>query len=394
MFSYFKTAFIHIFRKKMRSLLTISGICIGILSIMIIATIGNFGKTTLNSELDSMGMGGLMVSAQNPLSQGMKDSDLTTIKKIDEVALATPILFNATQLEIINKNSNCIVFGVDEKVTSVVNIKNLYGRFINRFDVASSSNVCVVDEAFAKSSYKRGNIVGKKVSVLYSGSYVNFDIIGVVETGSSIMQAFMGEYLPNFIYIPHTTARSLLSKDSFDNIAIKLKPNTDGELASKKIKSTTEQFSTEKNIVKVENLAKQKDNLNNIMSIVTIILTAIAGISLLVSGLSIMTVMLVCVSERTREIGIKKSIGASKSIILKEFLAEAFLISLIGGVAGVFLGNICVFVGCLFLNIPFFFDAWLNLFCVVFGVVLGVIFGVYPAIKASKLSPMEALRRN
>ena len=143
---------------------------------------------------------------------------------------------------------------------------------------------------------------------------------------------------------------------------------------------------------RAQNLNQQKDELNGVMDIVALVLSAIGGISLLVAGLSIMTVMLVTVHERTREIGIKKAIGASRRIILFEFLAESAVLSFIGGISGLLFGIGAGFVGCLLLGLPFSVDAKALLFCVLFSVVIGILFGVYPASKAAVLSPARSLR--
>ena len=142
----------------------------------------------------------------------------------------------------------------------------------------------------------------------------------------------------------------------------------------------------------MENMAAQMNKLNGILDIVTFVLSVIAGISLVVAGLSIMTVMLVSVNERTREIGIKKSIGASRSTIMKEFLVESLIISLLGSLSGAAAGVFISYLGCLVLSVDFVFNLSMFIFCVAFAVALGILFGVYPALQAVKLKPVDALR--
>ena len=143
----------------------------------------------------------------------------------------------------------------------------------------------------------------------------------------------------------------------------------------------------------MENLNSHKEQLNSVLDIVTTVLSIIGGISLVVAGLSIMTVMLVSVHERTREIGIKKSIGASKSAILFEFLAESLFITLIGGLAGAAIGTAAVVCGSLMIGLDVILNFRLILFCIGFTMIVGVLFGVYPAVKAAGLKPVDALRQ-
>ena len=229
------------------------------------------------------------------------------------------------------------------------------------------------------------------MEILLGGEYKEFEIIGIVKADSSILQNITG-YIPSIIYTPYTTLQNGIGKSDFDQIAVKVKTSYDAEATGQTIISTLEAGSNDTGAYKAENLAKQRDKLTNLLNIVTMVLSAIGSISLIVAGLGIMTSMIVAVNERTREIGIKKAIGASNFSIMMEFLIESLFVSVIGCLIGILIGSLAAFaagqiVG-MSLMIPFNY-----LFtCTLAAVILGVIFGVYPAVKASKLSPVQALR--
>lgn len=391
-----KNALRNIIRKRFRSFLTIIGIAIGVLSVIIISTIGGLGKLSIDRELDSVGLGGLTISASQEVKEVQQVSlitkDLEIISSNQNVQAATPIIMDYTKSLINRTEEKSLLWGVDRNVEEVVDMELLHGRLINKFDIDSSSNVCVVDKAYALATYKRTNIVGKKVNIMINQVYEEFTVVGVVSSGGNILNNLVGNYIPNFLYIPFTTFQVLSGKYNFDQILAKLNSNTDPEVATASVTSTLEKSNGIKNSIKAESLSKEKEQLNNILNTFTLVLSAIASISLIISGLSIMTVMLVSVRERTKEIGIKKSIGASKFTILLEFIVEAFMISLIGSLMGILAGGLLIFIASIIFPIPFYLNMNLVLFCIVFSIVIGVIFGAYPASKASKLRPVDALR--
>ena len=390
---YLKNAFFHIWRKKGRAFLTILGISIGVMSVVLISMIGDVGKYTIQSELSSMGIDGVMVSIkkdQQKLTMGSQE--LKLLQQEEGVIKATPFMTSYSNIRMRQEDSKSLIWGIDQDSSDIISLEIVHGRAITKADVLSMAKVCVVDESFAKANYHRSNIVGKKLSVSFDGRYETFTVIGVAKSGGNILQGLMGDVVPCFTYLPYSTMQQMSLQSGFDKVVMKLNDNIDRkELENDIIETMASSFGVE-DAVEIEDLNQQMDQLNDILNIVTAILTVIAGISLLVAGLSIMTVMLVSVSERTKEIGIKKSIGATRGIILMEFMTESFLLTLIGAAAGVLVGVGLGTAGCLFLGIHVIINTKTILWSVIFAVVVGVLFGVYPAWKASRLSPVEALR--
>lgn len=390
MFYCINNAIRSISRKKSRSLLTIIGISIGILSVVIITIIGDIGKQMLNKELSSMGISGITIKLSNENGSVLLDEEkLQEVQKTKNVIAATPLMTGVSTISVLNKSSQCILWGVDYNASDIVSLELLYGRMIRKSDVKQKNNVCIVDEAFAKQTYHRSNVVGKAVDVIISGETQVFNIIGVVKSGGNLLQGLMGDIVPTFMYAPFSTIGQLSKQNGFTQIVAKIDETLPESVTTSSIVRSLDVNENEK--VSFESLNKQKGKLNGILDVVTLILSCIGGISLLVAGLSIMTVMLVTVNERTREIGIKKAIGASKKIILLEFLSESLILSLLGSILGTSGGVLCGLIVTAIFGIGFSFNILSVIICILFCVVIGVSFGVYPAYKASKLKPIEAL---
>ncbi len=382
-----------LFRKKGRSLLTILGVAIGVCSVIIISSIGAFGTVAVNNELNSLGMGGLTIAVKDsdaPLS----DNELLAVRKTSGVLTATPVYMQTTEaFSSFGKGEEAVVWGIDENAKDIVSLQLLYGNQIKKSDVSESLSVCMVDQSFAQAMYGKDNAVGHKISLSVDSNTEEFTIIGVIKTGGSLLQTAMGNYVPNFVYIPYTTMQTLNGSANYAQIITKATSNTNlSSLATKLESNLTYLNGTDDGSYTVTNLAKQKESLTNILSIVTTILSAVGAVSLIVAGLSIMTVMLVSVGERKREIGIKKAIGASRFIIVREFLSEALMLSLIGCVVGVFISALLVIIGGKLLNTSISIDVKTVIVTCLFSVAMAGVFGAYPAMLAAKLNPAETLR--
>lgn len=394
MVDYIKSAFQNLRRKRVRTALTILGITIGVGSVIIIGNISQCGTNALNTELDGLGLSGLSVSSSTDAENiTLNDNDLNIIKKCDQVEQAAPIMVESTDVSTQRLNQKALVWGIDTKASQIISINLLYGRLFSNQDISTCANVCLVDEAFSKSAYKRNNIIGKNISILCGGAQESFKVIGIIKTGSGLLQNIMGDYIPNFIYVPYTTVQTAVGRDDFDQIAVKVKAGANVDNIGQTIVDSLNRNNGTTNAFVSNNLAKQKDSLTNMLGIITLILSAVGAISLLVASLSIMTVMLVSVNERTREIGIKKAIGAKRSAIMLEFMFEAVLISLIGCVFGIAAGYLISYAGAAYFGVALSVRSDIMLLAVGFSILSGTVFGVYPAYKASKLKPVDALRQ-
>lgn len=384
-------AFRNLSRKWSRTLLTVSGITVGVAMVAIVSMIASLGRQAVDAELDSLGVNGLSVSTAGD-GVLLSVEDLEAIRDLSFVETAMPLLVEISGSTLRNTTDDSLICGIDAGATQAISLTLKHGRLISRGDVQARARVCVVDESLALAAYKRGNIVGKTIVLNLGGADESFEIVGVTETGSSLLQN-LSEMIPGMVYIPYSTMQDMTAREGFDQIAVRVKADADVEMTESRIIKSLERLSGNTGGYRTDNLAVQKERLGDLMDLVTLLLTAIGGVSLVVSGLGIMTIMLVSVSERTREIGIKKAIGATRRRILFEFLMEAATLSLIGSLAGLTLGGGLMALVTLWLGWPLSIPAGSFAVLVAVSMGIGCTFGVYPAVKASRLRPVEALRR-
>ena len=385
--------FINIFRSKTRSLLTMAGIAVGVFAVVLISTVGAAGTAEVSNTLMTMGVDTLLVqAAENTVSATLADSDVTEVAKLDGVSDVMPLMASLTEARMLDRRLDAYVWGVDRSADKLISLTAEHGRLINNSDTAARAKVCVIDEAFALESYGRSNVVGKKLLMFLGGKYHEFEIVGVAGSGLSSLQNMLSNIMPGFMYIPITTMQSLCGRTTYDKIAVKLAdPNADATVV-KRVTEKLDELHGCKDGYKCNNLLAQKGQLDDIMNIVTTALSLVAGISLAVAGISVMTTMMMSVGERTREIGIKKSIGARRRDICAEFLTESVVMTLIGSGAGIGLGLAVSFAGCSIVGTPFLVNVSSLIISAGAAAAIGAVFGAYPAVKAANMKPADALR--
>lgn len=379
---------------KTRMLLSVLSVAIGVASVVIIGYVGDMGTFAVNTELDNLGMDGLTISANASGNPGccLKETDLEILEKSRYVQTAEPLLIKNSFIQTNYDKISTTLFGLKEN-PEVLNLDLLHGRKLKFQDIKANANVCMLDEELAEKIYSRANIVGKQLTVISNNREELFEVIGIVKSGSGILENIAGSVVPSFVYIPYTTFQRITGNASIERIAVKVKDGENIDRVSEELVRNLELGSGIKGIYNAQNLSGQRDSLQKLLGIVTVVLSAIGGISLIVAGLGIMTVMLVSVRERTREIGIKKAIGAKNYTILSEFIAEAFFIAVAGCIAGITTGSLTSFAAAKIFSFEFSLSYQRYLICMIISVLIGCAFGAYPAYKAARLKPVDALRR-
>lgn len=395
-----RSAFISISRNKMRSFLTTLGVVIGVLSVILLTSIGNGLTVFVEKQFETLGSNLLIVSPGEIVSEeggfnqeaaalSMSTSklslgDISAIERVGyPLGQAVPVIEGSVDIRTEQGKRKGFSLATNPGYSELRNTKTTKGRFFNDSDVSSSRKVAVIGSKIADKLFVGVNPVGKQVTI----NRIRFEVIGVAEPKSS--GSFGGPDIDSTVYIPVTTARSALGQEKISYILVQATDKKEIERAKIKLKEVMGKR-LESDEFSITDQAEILKTIQTILSTLTVGLAGIAAISLVVGGIGIMNIMLVAVSERTREIGLRKALGATPSSILIQFLIESAVLSTLGGMIGIILGVL----GALAMR-PFFpATPALNSIILAFGVSLGtgIIFGVFPARKAAQLNPIEALR--
>ena len=385
----------NLIRRKRGSRLVLAGIAVGSASVVLVTGIGSAGQSLVNDQLNRMGMNSVVISSTGDGRHPLDLPQLQMLKEDPQVDAAAPVSVRMAPVAMRGLESNMVVWGVDEAARQVVAMDLLYGRALTQTDVQSKARVCVVDRQTANAFYHRENIVGKTLRVKVDGSELELEIVGVVATGGALFQEMMGEF-PGFVYLPYSVLPQSDSESGrFQKILLRMADGLqDPQAAAQTLATDLGRAGGDKGAYKADDLSQQTESLNQVMGIVTMILGAVAAVSLGVSGLGIATVMLMTVGERTQEIGVKKALGADNHHILWEFLLEAVVISWAGSVMGVLGASVLMAIGEMVLGIPLMGFTWtIGTVISVFSALWGGVCGAYPALQAARLCPVDALRR-
>ena len=378
-----KNSIKNIINNKLRSLLTMLGLVIGISSVIVLVGIGNGTSSKITSQVASLGTDVLTINIKSS-DYSLMYSEIEEILSLYNVELVAPYK-NVTST--VSKDgstfSRSSIVATTPDYLETLGLTISSGRLLSIIDLENYSKVCLIGNDLVNNLFKLSNPIGQSIKI--DGD--NYTVVGVLtEQGSSL-----GNNIDETIIIPFTTAKYLGSDTSINNMYVKVSndkyiDNTISNIEkyiSSSLGITSDYFS----VSSQDSMLNTMDDINNTLSL---LLGGIAGISLVVGGIGVMNVMLVSVTERTKEIGIRKALGARRKDILLQFLIEALVLCLLGGIIGVIFG---MGLGTLLNRMGYTFTPTIITILISFlsSALIGTIFGIYPANKASKLNPIEAL---
>ena len=398
-----RVAFRALVRNKMRAALTMLGIIIGVSAVIAMVSIGQGASASVQAQIESIGTNLLFVSAgaQNVggVRSGTGDTgtqtltvdDLDAIKReVPSVSMVTPSVNARSQLVAGNMNWNTNVTGVSEQYPDIRKWPVATGSFFTDADIRTAARVIVIGQTLADSLYPGADPIGQDIRVMN----LPFRVVGVMAAKGQDPQ---GRDQDDVAFAPYTTVqKKILGRDRVQIAYVSAISQDATYTAQSQITDLLRQrhklSANEPSDFTVRNMTDIAEAANETSKTMTILLACIAGVSLLVGGIGIMNIMLVSVTERTREIGIRMAIGARSSAVRSQFLIESIVLSLTGGAIGIVLGVVLSLAIPAFLGWPTLVSMMAIVGSVLFSAAVGIFFGYYPARKAASLDPIEALR--
>ncbi len=397
----FQMALTSLYANKMRSLLTMLGIIIGVGAVIALVSVGMGVRSNVTSSIASLGSNMLIVSPGSSNRGGvrgaagsmqtLKYDDAKAIKeKIKNVDYVSPSVSSSYQIVYGNNNWNTSVQGVTPEFMSIRSLTIGYGSFISNDDMNKRNRVAVIGTTVASNLFAKDNPVGKNIRI----NNQPYKVIGLLESKG---QSSVGQDQDDVIYIPLTTAQErMLGITYVQSINVQVSSQEKMEQVQAEIENLLRSrhhiVAGKDDDFHVRNLTSLMETVSQSTSMLTMLLGAIAGISLIVGGIGIMNIMMVSVTERTREIGIRKALGATFMNIMTQFLIESMVIGIIGGLIGIAVGCIASQIIAKVGNFTTVITLTPIIISFLFAVGIGLFFGIYPARKAAKLDPIEALR--
>lgn len=401
MWEYIKIALMNIKSNKGRSVLTMLGIIIGISSVIMVMAIGNGVKSQVNEELESIGSGQIAIyvdssNKDTTVSFGQDDFDLI-MEQVDHIKAVTPSFGAWGSAEGPKGNFEASVSGGNEGLQYANADPIIRGKYFSKGDAESGNKVCVISESSAISLFGTTDVIGMSFDLTLYGTTQELTIVGIRQDNASNlinMASGMNQYLQ--VEMPLTVLGNNYGFwiEDFTQFAIIAEASEySTEIAKKAVNLLENKYNVRgEGQIMVQSFTDITAQFDSILSIITTFISFVAAISLLVGGIGVMNIMLVSVTERTREIGIRKALGARTGSILTQFLAEAGIITLLGGIIGIIFGILGANLVCSIFDITAKTQVTTIIAATIFSSAVGLFFGIYPARKAAKLSPIEALR--
>lgn len=382
-----KMAWGSIISNKMRSFLTMLGIIIGVVSLVVLVSLVQGATSSVSDSISGMGTNLLTVTIKDNKENPLKISDLSEIKEDTGIGAIAPVSQSSVTVKNGSDSESATVYGTTGDYESIMGLELSSGRFLKGSDIDNNTRVAVISSDIASDIMNTRSPVGQNVNL----NSVNYLVVGVLSEddtdseSSSVYEA----------YIPYTSLVRLASDITSEVTTFTVSSKEESKLTQTEEELTEKlmsRYAQDEDAFSIRNQSSILEAMESVTNTMALLLGGIAGISLLVGGIGIMNIMLVSVTERTREIGIRKAIGAGKASIMEQFLIEALMVSLVGCLIGILISvgiiQIVNAVGDTNYQLSLSI-AWI---ATIFSLLIGIIFGLYPANKAANKNPIEALR--
>ncbi|WP_137111958.1 ABC transporter permease [Rhodobacter sp. SY28-1] len=387
-------------RNKLRSALTMLGIVIGVAAVIAMVTVGQGSSRSVAASVESLGTNVLSIrpggrgfgpgpgSSQPARPFTLRDAD--ALADLAVVQQVSPTVSSTQTVVAGSENLSASVTGATSGYLDVNGWTILRGRGFNSAEDRSGASVCIIGMTIQQTLFGTSDPIGQSLRV----GKVSCEVIGLLQAKGA---GTFGQDQDEIVLMPiRTVQRRMLGSDNVSSISVALAPEVSSQRGAREIEALLRDrrriSGNEANDFNISDRAQIAEVLSGINSVLTGMLSSVAAVSLLVGGIGIMNIMLVSVTERTREIGIRLAVGAEASQVLTQFLVEAVVLSLVGGIIGVIFGLALAFGASLFMAIPFAPQVYVVVLAFAFSALIGVIFGFFPARKAARLDPIDALR--
>lgn len=387
-----------IFRNPLRSMLTVLGIVIGVAAVITMVTVGNGATQQVRDQIASLGSDTLMIRPGQRMGPGQsigapsfKEADAEAIsQQIAGIRAVAPSRSNSTVVVANGKNWLTTVVGSTNSHFDVNNLTLKEGRFFEPAEVRAGSAVCVIGQTLQKELFDNQSVLGKLVRI----KGFSCQVVGLLDAKG---QSGFGQDKDDIVIIPlNTFQRRLSGNVRVPLITVAIEPQSDIERVKEGVRLLLRErrslSSGDADNFNVLDTSELIETISKTSQVMTMLLGAVAAVSLLVGGIGIMNIMLVSVTERTREIGVRLAIGAMEREVLLQFLIESIMLACLGGLIGVVLALVASIALTSYMQVPFVFSPAINLLAFGFAAFIGVLFGYFPARRAAKLDPIEAVR--
>ena len=387
-----KMALRSISSNKLRAMLTMLGIIIGVMALVVLVSLVSGATTSVTNKVSSLASDQLTVTISDDYGYPVRLEDLDTwTREEDSIGQMAPTATASVTAKYGEDSGSITLYGTTAAYYEIEGLQLTMGRFLNRADVENNTRVCVLNYSAASDLIGYVDCVGVELSL----EGMKFTVVGVLSESENLTTSMRGNSY--VAYIPYTSLLRLSTTVSEAVTGFVVSPGENATVEQTKTtleKIFNERFMEDEDAYSVSSMNVMEDAMKSITSVLSILLGGIAGISLVVGGIGIMNIMLVTVTERTREIGIRKAIGATRGNILRQFLMEAVVLCMMGCAIGIFLSWTILRIAAVVvssLSMSFSLNGTVVLVSVLFCFFIGVVFGLYPANKAAKMKPIDAL---